>query len=60
MLTPELQAKELSDLWYIACIFVKLNTRAFKDETVAISSLAFLPIKAADSQIICYRRCIAV
>jgi hypothetical protein len=44
--------KKKSDLWDIACIDVKLNTGVYKAEMVAISSVAFLPIKAADSPII--------
>jgi len=39
---------------------VKLNTRTYKDEAVAISSLALLPIKAANSTIVCQHHCIPV
>jgi hypothetical protein len=41
-------------------MFVKLSTRAYKHETVAISSLPFLPLKADDSTIMGQRYCIAV
>jgi len=39
---------------------VKFNTRTYKDEVVAISSLAFLLIKAANSTIMGQCRCVAV
>jgi len=38
----------------------KMNTRTFKDETVAISALAFLPLKGANSTIMGQHHCIAV
>jgi hypothetical protein len=49
-INPFLQSKPgpVANTRDIACTFVKLNTRPYDDEAVAISSQALWPIKATD------------
>jgi len=60
ILTLKLEGRKNSDLWDIACIFVRLDTRTYNDEAVATSSGAVLPIKAADCSIMRQHHCVAV